>query len=85
MNKFNLVSVSLFAISLFVFCIWFFNEEALNDTLVMVTSIGFPIIGLLIALKGKGALKIVGVIGNTLILVVSIIIPAISLLFWNQP
>lgn len=49
-------------------------------------SIVLPLIGFIVALVSKsGGTKVVGLIGNAIILIVAGVIPAVSMLFWNQP
>lgn len=85
MKKLGIISIALFLISLLVFGVWFFDEQALNGTFAMIVAIIFPIIGLFTAFKSKGALKIIGVFGNAFVLTFSVVLPALSTLFWNQP
>ncbi|MFT8323748.1 MAG: hypothetical protein ABF649_23215, partial [Bacillus sp. (in: firmicutes)] len=45
-----------------------------------------PVVGLVLGIVGKkGLFKIGGLIGNSLIAFVTIIIPYASTLFWNEP
>lgn len=86
MKKLGFTSVGLFIVSILVFGIWFFNENAINEKFAMAVAIIFPIIGLFTAFKAnKGALKLVGIAGNLLVLIFAVVIPAASRLFWNQP
>lgn len=85
MKKLGMASVGLFVISLLVYGSWFFNESAYNGKGVMLIATLLPVIGLLTAFNAKGALKTVGIIGNSLVLMWAVIIPFASTLFWNQP
>lgn len=85
MKKLGMASVSLFIISIVVYGSWFFNESAYNGKGVLLLAVLLPVIGLITALKARGFLKAVGLLGNTLVLLWVVIIPAASTLFWNQP
>lgn len=85
MKKLGMVSVGLFAISIIVYGAWFFNESAYDGKGVLLLAVLLPVIGLITAFKAKGFLKAVGILGNSLVLLLAVIIPAASTLFWNQP
>ncbi|MEK3797039.1 hypothetical protein MHI18_02095 [Peribacillus sp. FSL H8-0477] len=85
MKKLGLASVGLFVISLVVYGSWFFNESAYNGKGVLLLAVLLPVIGLITAFQSKGFLKAIGIVGNTLVLMWVVIIPAASILFWNQP
>ncbi|MFT8323110.1 MAG: hypothetical protein ABF649_19765 [Bacillus sp. (in: firmicutes)] len=86
MNKLNIISVSIFAISLLVYTAWFFNEDLFSNSVIIVIGMILPIIGLIVAFLGtKSLLKIIGITGNFIVLFWSVIIPLTSIVFWNQP
>lgn len=85
MKKLGMASVGLFIISIVVYGSWFFNESAYNRKGVLLLAVLLPVIGLITAFKARGFLKAVGILGNTLVLLGVVIIPAASTLFWNQP
>lgn len=68
----------------------FIKDDLFSGTVIIILTIIIPtiiipIIGLALALKGKGILKTVGILGNCFILCIAGIIPAVSILFWNTP
>ncbi|MEG7333460.1 hypothetical protein [Bacillus sp. 0102A] len=80
------ISILFFLISLMVFGISFFNGDLFSGPVMIFFSIILPLIGIIIALVSKGGgTKVVGLIGNAIILIVAGVIPAVSMLFWNQP
>nr|WP_187441496.1 hypothetical protein [Bacillus subtilis] len=80
------ISILFFLISLMVFGISFFNGDLFSGPVMIFFSIVFPLIGFIVALVSKsGGTKVVGLIGNAIILIVAGVIPAVSMLFWNQP
>lgn len=86
LKKLSVLSVGIFLISIIIFGIWFFDESAFSDPVIIFFSVILPVIGLTAAfLSKKGALKIVGFVGNLVVLLFSVILPAASTLFWNQP
>ncbi|MDE0581683.1 hypothetical protein ON064_01300 [Planococcus sp. A6] len=79
------ISVAAFLISLAVYTVWFFNEDVFSNT-AMIVAIALPLIGIVAALFAKNkSLRVVGLIGNSLVLVVAVIIPFLSTLFWSTP
>ncbi|WP_211654092.1 hypothetical protein [Planococcus alpniumensis] len=77
------VSVAAFLISLAVYAVWFFNEDVFSNS-AMIVAIALPLIGIVAALFAKNrSLRVVGLIGNSLVLVVAVIIPFLSTLFWS--
>lgn len=86
MKNLGIISVSLFVISLLVYVAWFFNENLFSAPAIIVIVIVLPLIGLIGAFfSKKNSLKVVGIAGNLLVLVFSVIIPLTSTLFWNHP
>ncbi|MGR3762863.1 hypothetical protein [Rossellomorea sp. NS-SX7] len=88
MNKYGLISVIFFAIAamLYVFTMFSVSGNELVPGKVMILFVVIlPLAGLLMAFKSRGGFKAAGIIGNSLILVLSAVIPLASLLFWNQP
>ncbi|KAA6454712.1 hypothetical protein DX926_01320 [Bacillus atrophaeus] len=80
------ISNLFFLISLMVFGISFFNGDLFSGPVMIFFSIVLPLIGFIVALVSKsGRTKVVGLIGNAIILIVAGVIPAVSMLFWNQP
>ncbi|MEG7380349.1 hypothetical protein V5785_13640 [Bacillus subtilis] len=80
------ISILFFLISLMVFGISFFNGDLFSGPVMIFFSIVLPLIGFIVALVSKsGGTKVVGLIGNAIILIVAGVIPAVSMLFWNQP
>jgi uncharacterized membrane protein YqjE len=85
MRKLGIISVAAFVISLTVYATWFFNEDLFSNSAIIIAVV-FPIIGLITAFfSKKQSLKIVGLIGNSLVLLCAVVIPFASILFWNQP
>lgn len=90
-RKFGLISVLIFVISASVYVVsMFIKDDLFSGTVIIILTIIIPtiiipIIGLALALKGKGILKTVGILGNCFILCIAGIIPAVSILFWNTP
>ncbi|MBT2643475.1 hypothetical protein J7I80_14630 [Bacillus sp. ISL-41] len=85
MRKSGIISVAAFLISLIVYGAWFFNEDLFSKS-AMIIAVVLPIIGIITAFfTKKKSLKIVGVIGNSLVLLWAVVIPYASTLFWNTP
>lgn len=86
MNKFGILSVLFFLVSALVYFVsTFLVGDLFSGTVMILVVIVLPIIGLVLAFKSKGKYKIVGIIGNLIILIVAGIIPAVSTLFWHTP
>lgn len=85
-QKFALISVLIFVISALVYFVsMFITDDLFSGTVMIMIAIGLPIIGLVLAFKGKGVLKAVAIVGNILVLLIAGIIPVISTIFWNSP
>lgn len=88
MKKLSLISIVAFLVSVFVLgrSLLTTSGDLFSGPVMIAICIILPIIGLLAALiSNKGALKFIGITGNSLILLFSVIVPAVSTLFWNQP
>ncbi|MGF7535319.1 hypothetical protein AAGG74_16845 [Bacillus mexicanus] len=86
MKNYGVISVLLFLISLIVFGISFFSGDLFSGPVMIFFSIVIPLIGFIMAFLSKNTgLRIVGIVGNAIILIVAGVIPAISTMFWNQP
>ncbi|WP_419881578.1 hypothetical protein ACN6MY_19025 [Peribacillus sp. B-H-3] len=88
MKKSGLISVVAFIVSVIVTASSLFTAsgDPFPGPVMIAICIILPIIGLLAALiSNKGALKFIGFTGNLLILLLSVVVPAVSTLFWNQP
>ncbi|WP_062513024.1 hypothetical protein [Halobacillus sp. KGW1] len=88
MKKMGILSFLLFLISSLTFVYSFFNvsRENIPGGIMIFLSILVPIFGVFAAsLAERSAAKVIGLIGNLVILFFSVIIPAVSMLFWNQP
>lgn len=78
-------SVAAFLISLAVYIVWFFNENLFSNS-VMIVAVVLPLIGIVAALFAKNrSLKVVGLLGNSLVLLLAVVLPLISTLFWQTP
>jgi len=85
MKNFGFISVTAFLISLMVYAAWFFNEDLFSKS-GMVIAVVLPIIGIITAFfTNEKSLKIVGLLGNSLVLLWAIVIPFASTLFWSTP
>ncbi|WP_142919870.1 hypothetical protein [Peribacillus glennii] len=63
-----------------------FDESAFSDPVIIFFSVILPLTRLTaVLLSKKGAIKIVGFVVNLVVLLFSVILPAASTLFWNQP
>ena len=79
------ISVAAFLISLAVYAVWFFNENLFSNS-AMIVAMLLPLIGIVAALFSKNrALRVGGLVGNSLVLLLAVIIPFISTLFWSTP
>ncbi|MFK8793163.1 hypothetical protein [Planococcus plakortidis] len=79
------ISISAFLISLAVYAAWFFNENLFSNS-AMIVAVLLPLIGIVAAVFAKnGFLKALGFTGNSFVLILVVIIPFISTLFWNTP
>jgi len=85
MKKFGFISVTVFLISLMVYAAWFFNEDLFSKS-AMIIAVLLPIVGIITAFfTNEKSLKIVGLLGNSLVLLWALVIPFASTLFWNTP
>lgn len=85
MKKFGFISVTDFLISLMVYAAWFFNEDLFSKS-AMIIAVLLPIVGIITAFfTNEKSLKIVGLLGNSLVLLWALVIPFASTLFWNTP
>lgn len=83
--KSGIISIAAFLISLAVYTIWFFNGDLFSKS-VMIIVMALPIIGVIPALMTKRkSLKLVGLVGNALVLLWAVVIPFVSTLFWSTP
>ncbi|TYS10648.1 hypothetical protein FZC70_04920 [Bacillus subtilis] len=86
MRNLSGISILFFMVSLIVFGISFLSGDLFSGPVMIFFSIILPLIGIIIALVSKGGgTKVVGLIGNAIILIVAGVIPAASMLFWNHP
>ncbi|MFC7373441.1 hypothetical protein ACFQPF_17510 [Fictibacillus iocasae] len=88
MKKFGVVSVGIFLMSAVIYTLsLFWNIGASIPGSVMIALVMIlPVIGLITAfLSNKGATRTIGLIGNIIVLFFTVILPASSMLFWNQP
>ncbi|MEZ0480382.1 hypothetical protein AB9R92_04310 [Planococcus sp. SSTMD024] len=75
------ISVAAFLISLAVYVAWFFNENLFSNS-AMIAAVALPLIGIVAALFANNrALRVLGLVGNSLVLLLAVIIPFISTLF----
>ncbi|MCY8672193.1 hypothetical protein P9D47_07915 [Bacillus haynesii] len=85
MRKSGIISIAAFFISLMVYVAWFFNEDLFSKSAMTIATV-LPIIGIITAFfTEKKSLKIVGLLGNSLMLLWVAVIPFASTLFWNTP
>jgi hypothetical protein len=85
MRKLGIISVAAFVISLMVYANWFYNEDLFSNSAMIIAGV-LSIIGIITAFFTKiKTLKIVGLVGNLLVLLWAVIIPVTLPLFWNQP
>jgi hypothetical protein len=85
MKNFGFISVTTFLISLMVYAAWFFNEDLFSKS-GMIIAVVLPIIGIITAFfTKKKPLKIVGLLGNSLVLLWAVVIPFTFSLFWSTP
>ncbi|OIK08325.1 hypothetical protein [Bacillus sp. MUM 13] len=88
MKKLSLISIVAFLVSVIVLgrSLLTTSGDLFSGPVMIAICIILPIIGLLAALiSNKGALKLIGITGNSLVLLFSVIVPAVTTLFWNQP
>jgi hypothetical protein len=86
MKQYGLMSVLFFLAAFSVYFIsMFITGDLFSGKAMILIVIVLPIIGLVLGFKGKGGFKTFGIIGNSLILLISVVIPLVSTLFWNQP
>lgn len=85
-QKSGLISVLIFVISALVYFVsMFITGDLFSGPVMIIIAIVLPVIGLVLAFKGNGGLKRVGIVGNVLVLFIAGIIPAVSTIFWNTP
>lgn len=85
-RRLGLLSVLLFVVSALVYIItMFITGDLFSGPVMLIVEIVLPIIGLFLAFKSSGGFKIIGIVGNVIILFIAGIIPAISTFFWNTP
>ncbi len=86
MKKLGFISVVSFAISFLGYSAWFFNEDLFSNSIIIFIGLILPLIGLITGFfSKKKSLKIVGILGNFLVLLWAVILPLASTLFWSQP
>ncbi|MFC0190113.1 hypothetical protein ACFFJY_17590 [Fictibacillus aquaticus] len=88
MKKYGLASIIFFLISaLFYAAVMFGNlDDLFPGSVTIAVAVILPVAGLITSiLSSKGAMRTIGLVGNLVVLFFSVIIPAASLLFWNQP
>lgn len=79
------ISIGAFLISLAVYAVWFFNKNLFSNS-AMIVAMLLPLIGIVAALFAKNrSLRVMGLVGNSLVLLLAVIIPFISTLFWSTP
>lgn len=83
MIKSGAITVAAFLISLIVYAVWFLNEDLFSKS-VMIIAVALPVIGIITALlTKKKSIKVVGLVGNSLVLLWAFFIPLASTFFWN--
>ncbi|MGF3104594.1 hypothetical protein [Rossellomorea sp. DUT-2] len=86
MKKYGLLSVLFFLAGFSVYFIsMFLTGDLFSGKVMIMIVIVLPVIGLILGLKGKGGFKTFGIIGNSFILLLSVVVPLVSTFFWNQP
>lgn len=85
-NIFGFLSVVFFIIPVVVYVISFMSGDLFSGPVMISICLILPFIGLILGILTKGrGLKLTGIIGNSLILLVTGVIPlVVSLFFWNQ-
>ena len=85
MRLLGYLSGATFIISLVMYGMWFFNEDAFSG-IAMIAAVILPIIGITAALLTKTkSLKFIGLVGNGVVFFWAVVIPFIASLFWNTP
>jgi len=84
---FNLILSVLFGLNLIVYISFFNGVNLIPDKAIFPFLIFSTVIGFLLSWCGnKGNLRIVGIVGNSLVLFISAIAPILVRIFiWNQP
>jgi len=83
MKNLGILSVIFFIIPVIVYVLSMSGDLFAGPVMILIC-IAMPILGLFFGFGTKNkALKITGIIGNSLILLVTGVIPLISLFFWN--
>ncbi|MEZ0117705.1 UNVERIFIED_ORG: cytochrome c oxidase subunit IV [Heyndrickxia coagulans] len=89
MKKYERISFALFIFSALVYLIFMFgNVDLFPGQIILIILTVFPIIGLILAFSSKsgGFIKVISIIGNLAVLMITVIVPVIvTLFFWNQP
>ncbi|MFI8575303.1 hypothetical protein ACIGEL_06275 [Rossellomorea aquimaris] len=86
MKKYGLLSVLFFLAAFSIYIIsMFITGDLFSGKVMIMIVIVLPMIGLKLGLKAKGGFKTFGIIGNSFILLISVVVPLVSIFFWNQP
>ena len=83
--KTGILSIIFFIIPIVVYVVSMAGGDLFFGPVMILLCIGLPVLGLFLGIGTKvKSLKITGIIGNSLILLVTGVIPLISMYFWNQ-
>lgn len=86
MVRIGYLSITFFVISvLFYFISMYVTGDVLPGGVSILLMIILPIVGLVLAFKAKGGIKVIGILGNSLVLLLAVVIPSVSSVFWNTP
>lgn len=84
---FNIISVILLIINLVVYILFFNGIELISEKATFYILVSGSVIGIILSWFGnKGILRNIGILGNTIGLVLIVIIPLLVRIFiWNRP
>lgn len=83
MNRLGLLSTIAFAIAAGVYLICIYNNVHFigSGVLVALCTVVVPLLGLTLVFKAKGALEIIGLVGNFTVILFALLIPGFSIIF----
>ncbi|MBE4909870.1 hypothetical protein IMZ08_17685 [Bacillus luteolus] len=81
-SKIGGVSTVLFFVGLLLYCLAFMGNDRFLLGAVIVSAIGL----ILALIAGKSTYKIIGLFGNGIIIIITIVVPfLVTTFFWNHP
>ena len=86
-NNLGILSVFIFIITICLYAVSIYSgKEFFPGKVTLATLILVPIVGIVISLMAKKSIsKVVGLVGNSFVVLITGIIPLVAFFFWNSP